>query len=351
MNGNALHIKALSSPHIKGELRTDVIMRNVAIALLPVAGVSVLAFGVSVLLLIMVAVAACVATEYVFCRLSGKPDTVGDFSAVVTGMLLALTLPPAFPLWMAAVGGFVAIALGKALFGGLGYNVFNPALVGRAFLAAAFPATITTWTPPGIPGRFWECIPSTLAAPFMSPPPVDEYIARAADGFSGATPLASIGDPSAQLPGLLKLATGAVAGSAGETSAVIILACGAYLAARKMLDWRIPAGIFAAVFVFSGIFYMTDPGAYPTPFFMLFSGGLVLGAVFMATDMVTSPVAPAGIWGYSVFIGFMTVLIRLKGGLPEGVMYAILLGNALIPLLNPITQPRIYGGKRWPARK
>jgi len=338
-------IEIRTSPHLKRDLSTDVIMRNVVYALLPVVAVGVVTFGVSVLLLVFVSTLACVLTEHVFCRLSGQFSTVSDCSAVITGMLLALTLPPGFPLWMVAVGGFIAIALGKALFGGLGFNVFNPALVGRAFLQAAFPVAITTWTPPGVAGRFTQCIPSTLALPFLRPAVVD--------GFSGATPLSlmKFGDATTQLPETMKLFVGTVAGSAGETSAVVILACGTYLAARKMMDWRISAGMLLSVFAFSSIFYIFDQEAYPSPIFMLFSGGLMFGAIFMATDMVTSPVTPAGVWIYGTFLGFITVLIRLKGGLPEGVMYAILLGNAINPLLNSMTQPRIYGAKKALARK
>jgi len=354
VSGNAAPITVLTSPHLQDEVRTAEIMRNVVYALVPVVVVAVLTFGQSVLLLVEATVIACLVTEHLFCRLAGKPTTVGDWSAAITGIMLALTLPPGFPLWMGAVGGFVAIALGKALFGGLGFNAFNPALVGRAFLQAAFPVAITTWTPPGVVGRFAGCIPSTLAWPFLSPAPVDEFVRRAAiDGFSGATPLSlmKFGDATTVLPSSMNLFAGAVAGSAGETSALIILVCGLYLAGRKMLDWRIPAGMLLSVFVFSGIFYLRDSAAYPSPVFMLFSGGLMFGAIFMATDMVTSPVTPKGVWIYAVFLGFMTVLIRLKGGLPEGVMYAILLGNAIIPLLNSVTQPRIYGGKRLLARK
>ena len=140
-----------------------------------------------------------------------------------------------------------------------------------------------------------------------------------------------------------KLFSGMTAGSAGETCAVLILICGAYLAIRKMLDWRIPAGMLGSVFVFSLLFYAMDSEKYPTPVFMLFSGGLMLGAVFMATDMVTSPTTPWGVWIYAILLGFITVIIRLKGGLPEGVMYAILLGNAVTPIINDLTQPKIYG--------
>lgn len=348
----AAPFEILTSPHAKGELRTEVIMRTVVYALAPVVAVATLVFGVSVLALTAATTAACMLTEYMFCRLSHKPSTLNDSSAAITGILLALTLPPGFPLWMGAVGGFVSIGLGKALFGGLGFNMFNPALVGRAFLQTAFPVAITTWTASGVPGRFLHFIPSTLALPFMSPASVAEY-GKAVDGFTGATALSlmKFGGPDVKLPHVLDLFTGAVAGSAGETSALVILVCGAYLAWRKMLDWRIPVGMIGSVFILSTIYSLLHPEANLCPMFMVCSGGLMLGAVFMATDMVTSPVTPLGVWIYAIFLGAMTLLIRLKGGLPEGVMYAILLGNALIPQLNLFTQPRVYGVKRIWARK
>ncbi len=333
-----------SSPHLKHPMSTDVIMLNVVFALIPVAAFAVFAFGISALLLILTATAACVLTEYLICKCNGKESSVNDYSAAVTGLLLALTLPPGFPLWMAAVGGVVSIILGKTLFGSLGFNVFNPALVGRAFLQAAFPVAITTWTPALAPGRFTQWIPSTLALPFMKAASVADFI-KQVDTFSGATPLSRMKFDLDFEPAM-SLFQGTTAGSAGETAAWLILLCGAYLAARKMLDWRIPVSILGSVFVFSLLFYLLDREAYPSPMFMLCSGGLMLGAIFMATDMVTSPTTPKGVWIFGVLIGFITVIIRLKGGLPEGVMYAILLGNTLTPIINNLTQPKIYGARK-----
>jgi len=346
-----LPIELLTSPHLKHPVATDVIMRHVAYALMPVAAFSVFAFGTSALLLLLVATASCVLAEHLICRLSDAPSTVRDWSAVVTGMLLALTLPPSFPLWMAAVGGAISIALGKALFGSLGFNIFNPALVGRAFLQAAFPAAIATWTPAFAHGRFTQLIPTTLTAPFLRPPGVAEFISNAAvDGFSGATPLALLKYERVSTE-TLKLLTGMTAGSAGETSAILIALCGIYLIARKMMDWRIPAAILGTVFLVSLALYVHDPSGYPSPGFMLCSGGLMLGAVFMATDMVTSPTTPLGVWIFGGLIGLITLLIRLKGGLPEGVMYAILIGNAVTPIIENLTQPRVYGTPKVTAKK
>lgn len=333
------------SPHLHGAPTVEQIMRNVVYALLPIAGFAVWAFGLSALALQLTVVAACLGTEALFGRLAGKAGTLGDFSAVITGLLLALTLPPGFPLWMGAVAGFVAIGLGKLFFGGLGFNVFNPALVGRAFVQAAFPVAITTWTPAFAPGRFTGFIPSTLTLPFMTPVPTDRWSrALGIDAFSGATPLAlqkfeQVGTDT------LDLFTGMVPGSSGETSALLILVCGAYLALRRMMDWRIPAAVLSSAFLTAAVFHRLDP-QYPEPLFMLFSGGLMLGAVFMASDMVGSPVTPLGVWLYGTLIGVLTIVIRLFGGLTEGVMYAILLGNAASPLIEAATQPRVFGRRR-----
>jgi Na+-translocating ferredoxin:NAD+ oxidoreductase subunit D len=338
-------IELRTSPHLRTPQRVDDIMRNVVYALLPICAFAVYQFGISAAALIAVVTASCVVTEHLLARAAGRDTPLGDSSALITGMLLALTLPAGLPLWMGAVAGSVAIALGKALFGGLGCNVFNPALVGRAFAQAAFPVAITTWAPPFAEGRFAEFIPSSLAFPFTRPPSMEEWAAQVAvDGFTGATPLAQwkfegvATDPFA-------LFTGMAGGSMGETSAVLILVCGAYLSVRRMMDWRIPAAVLFSAFVTAGAFFLLDPARYPDPLFVLFSGGLMLGAVFMASDMVASPVTPWGVWIYGALIGFLTVIIRLFGGLPEGVMYAILLANAAAPLIESITQPRIYGAR------
>ena len=349
-------VELRTAPHLRQAPSVDQIMRNVVYALLPVCAFAVFQFGLSALALILVVTLACVGTEQLFCRLSDKPTTVGDFSAVITGMLLALTLPPGFPLWMAAVAGFVGIALAKVMFGGIGFNVFNPALVGRAFVQAAFPVAITTWTPAFAPGRFTEFIPTTWTLPFVQPESVSAWVKSVAvDGFSGATPLAlqKFGDATHAHINIdhADLFLGMTAGSSGETSALLILLCGAYLAVRRMMDWRIPAAMLLGAFLTSGSFFLLDNQAYPTPLFTLLSGGMMLGAVFMASDMVASPTTPLGVWVYGILIGFMTVIIRLFGGLPEGVMYAILFGNAAAPLIGAFTQPRVYGTGRNKATK
>jgi Na+-translocating ferredoxin:NAD+ oxidoreductase subunit D len=338
-------IEIRTSPHLKRVVTVDKIMRTVVLALLPVAAFAVWQFGLSALLLLLTTTGVAILTEGFFARISGRGNTVSDWSVVITGLLLGLTLPPGFPLWMAAVAAFVGVALGKALFGGLGYNVMNPALVGRAFVQAAFPVAITTWTPAFAPGRFTEVIPSTLTLPFMQPIPVDDWVASLnMDGWSGATPLAIQKFQHVETP-LMDTFTGLIAGSAGETSALLILICGLWLAWQRMLDWRIPVSVMAGAVLVALPFWLLDPSLYPSPWFVLCSGGLMLGAWFMASDMVASPVTATGVVIYGLFIGALTVVIRLFGGLVEGIMYAILLANALGPLISSWTQPRVYGSK------
>jgi electron transport complex protein RnfD len=331
MRQTTLHIS--SSPHITKGLSTDEIMKQVVFALVPVALWSVYAFGWNALVVILTAVVSCVGTEHALCRLTGKTSTISDWSALITGILLGLTLPPIFPLWMTAMGGIIAIALGKFVFGGLGSNVFNPALVGRAVLQAAFPVAITTWYPVLMNDRFSHLSRSILALPFMKPE---------IDVVSGATPLAAWKFEQAGTAAT-ELAFGLTSGSTGETSALIILLGGSYLIARNMMNWRIPAAILITVFAFSGVLYLIDNQLYPSPVFMLFSGGLMLGAMFMATDMVASPITSLGVVIYGVIIGLLVVIIRVWGGLPEGVMYAILLANAISPHIDTVIQPRVYG--------
>lgn len=337
-------IELRTTPHIHAPQDVVMIMRNVVFASLPMAAWAVWQYGLSALALLLAVVASCLITERLFNLKQG--NTLGDWSATITGILLFLSLPPGFPLWMGAVAGFSAIGLGKVLFGGLGMNVFNPALVGRAFVQAAFPVAITSWTPALFDGRFGSFIPSTLTAPFLIPAETAEWSTQVAvDAFTGATPLALQKFEAVNTP-VLDLLTGMTAGSAGESAALIILLCGLYLAFRGMLDWRIPVSIMAGTAITAAVFHQIDPAAYPDAMFMLFSGGLMLGAWFMATDMVGSPVTPRGVIIYGLLIGFVTVIIRLFGGLTEGVMYAILLANAATPLIDQLTQPRIFGQRK-----
>ncbi len=322
-----------TSPHVLSGYSVDTIMFNVVLALLPASLFAVYAFGLTALLTLVTALVSCLLTEQVVCRISGRASTLGDWSAAITGLLYGLTLPPGLPLWMVAVGGIVSVAVGKSLFGGLGYNTFNPALVGRAFLQAAFPVAMTSWVPAFAAGRFASVPASTLTLPFSEP---------VYDGLTGATPLA-LWKFDHQLTAAGDMALGYIGGSTGETSSVLILLGGAYLIARNMMSWRIPLAIFAVVAAFSGALHLFDPGRYASPAFMLFSGGLMLGAVFMATDTVSSPMTSTGGIVYGALIGLLVVVIRTWGGMPEGVMYAILLGNAVTPHIDRLIQPTVFG--------
>ncbi|MFH1469043.1 MAG: RnfABCDGE type electron transport complex subunit D [Pseudomonadota bacterium] len=327
-----------TSPHDRAATDTPRIMRDVLLALTPVSLAALLYFGVAAVLVVGGAVAGCVATEAAFAPRGRRTASLRDGSALLTGLLLGLTLPPSFPVWMAFLGGVVAIGLGKVVWGGLGHNLFNPALVGRAFLQAAFPTAITTWSPQR--AQDLAVYASNLAMPFMKAP---------VDAISTATPLGLM-KFQGQGTDLWSLLVGDCPGSLGETSAVLLLVGGVYLWRRRALDWRIPAAILGTVFVFSGLVWLVAAKA-PPPWFMLGSGGLMLGALFMATDPVTSPMAPLGAWIYGAGIGVLVVLIRLWGGLPEGVMYAILLMNAVTPLINRGIQPTPFGRGRKAPRE
>ncbi len=326
-----------TSPFLKRPVDTPKIMRHVIYSLAPAMMAAIYFFGLSAVLIVAAATAGCVVTEWFFKgRRPLRESTVADGSAVVTGVLLALTLPPGLPLWMAFLGGVMAIVIGKLFFGGLGHNVFNPSLVGRAFLQACFPVALTTWTAQRGAGGMLGVHTSNLALPFL----------RAhVDAVTAATPLAHMKFESMATP-VRDLLVGSTAGSLGETSAVMILLGGAYLAYRRFLNWRIPVGIFASVFVLATILHLANAQKYPNGVFHVLSGGLVLGAVFMATDPVTSPVTPRGAWMFAAGVGVLVVLIRQFSGLPEGVMYAILLMNAMTPLIDRVTQPRTYGTGR-----
>ncbi len=316
-----------ASPHIKGPDSTPRIMWTVVGSLVPVVLAAIWYFGPSAILVISAATLGCVLVERVF----GPGGSLGDGSAAITGILLGLTLPAGIPLWMAFLGGAFAIGFGKLLFGGLGQNVFNPALLGRAFLQAAFPEALTTW--PDVSGPWWALRGDNFAMPLMAGDPVATV--------TGATPLGLMKFEGVDTE-LVRLMIGSTGGSLGETAAIVILLCGGYLALKKYLDWRIPVSIFISVAVLAQIIHVFDPGK-PDAFFSVFSGGLMLGAVYMATDMVTSPTTPKGAWIYGTGIGALVVLIRFWGGLPEGVMYAILLMNAAVPGINRVTQPRLFG--------
>lgn len=327
------HLLLQSAPFLRRGITTPRLMTEVIIGMGPVVLAAVYFFGVSAILVMLAATAGAVGAEWLLGPGKPRGSTLRDGSAILTGIVLALCLPPGFPLWMAFVGGAVGVGLGKLAFGGLGQNMFNPALVGRAFLQAAFPGAITTWSGQSDVGSFFTIRASNFAVPFMQATP---------EAVATATPLGMMKFEHQPTP-FADLLLGNTAGSLGETCAIVILVCGLVMALRRSFDWRIPASVLLSVAVFSAIVWAFNTEEFPAPWAMLTSGGLLFGAVYMATDPVTSPVTPRGAWVFGVGIGIVVVLIRLWGGLPEGVMYAILLMNGATPLIERVTQPRPFG--------
>ena len=321
------------APLLRQGMTTPKAMRDVIYALLPATAASLWFFGLSAALVLGSCIAGAVMAEWVFASGEERGKSLRDASGILTGLLLGLTLPPGLPLWMAFLGGVVAISLGKVIWGGLGHNLFNPALLGRAFLLATFPIAMTTWVPITGDGGFFDVYSGNLALPFMQP---------SIDAMSSATPLGMMKFEHEVTP-LTNLMFGNTGGSLGETSGLLLLLGGIYLFLRRDLDWRIPISIFLTVIIFSLVLTLFDATRFPTPQFSIFSGGLLLGALFMATDPVTSPVTPKGAWIFGIGVGVLVMLIRVFGGLPEGVMYAILLMNAATPLIDRYTQPRVFG--------
>jgi electron transport complex protein RnfD len=299
-------------------------MYAVVISLLPAVAASFYYFRFRALAVYLACLVGCLATEAVFLWVRKKPlHSLWDGSAVITALLLAMTLPPDLSLELVLIGAVMAIALGKQVFGGLGHNIFNPALVGRAFLQVAFPVAMTTWS-----------APSTLAV----------------DSATFATPLGNLKFQNALAEGTLTpiqdLFWGNTGGCLGETSALALLVGAAFLLFRRAMDWRIPTGIILSLGAFTGVFWLLAPEKYASPLFHFLAGGFILGAFFMATDMVSSPITPLGAWIYALGIGVMIGIIRLFGGFPEGVMFSILFMNTFVPLINRYTRPRILGERR-----
>ena len=312
------------SPHLHAKTSTKSLMRDVVIALLPAVTVSVLFYGWSELLVLGVSVASCVLLEYLITKYLLKGAcTIGDWSAVITGVLLALNLPATTPWWVVFIGAVVAIGVAKMTFGGIGQNLFNPAIAGRVFLLISFPTYMTDWTKPA------------------------GFIGNAlADGYTGATPLGIAKEGGvAAIEGMDYLQTlfYNIGGSAGELSAIALLIGFVYLLARKVIRPYITISIWATVAIFSGIFWLINPEVYTDPVFNLLTGGLMLGSIFMATDYVTSPMSKWGGVIIGVGIGVITMLIRYFGAYPEGVSFAILIMNSVVPLINKVCHAKKYG--------
>ena len=324
-------IAVLNSPHISKPLSTRAVMVDVVIGLVPAMAAAGYYFRVRALILLAACVISSLAAEWLCNLIRKKPNSLGDFSAVVTGIILALSLPPALPVWTAVIGSVFSIAIGKMVFGGLGANIFNPAMVGRAFLAASFGMLMTTWT-----------VPATIPAPISEICPENNVEAR-----TQATPLAwskmAIKDKDgAKIYSKQQFSatvTGEVGGCLGETSVIALLLGGIYLLLRRTINFHIPLAVLLSAFVFAAVFYLVDSDAYMQPFFHLSSGGLLLCAFFIATDPVTAPLTRRGMWLFGIGVGTITMLIRIVGG------YSVLLMNAVTPLIDRLCKRIPAGGK------
>lgn len=302
-------------------------MYRVVFAMLPAMAWGIFIFGMDAIRVGLISVISCLAFEFLIQKylMKVKPS-ITDGSALITGILLAFNVPSNLPWWILVIGALAAMGIGKLSFGGLGANIFNPAIVGRVFLLISFPAQMTTW-------------------------PAAHHVSL--DGVSAATPLALIkegiktGTPVSQingLPSLSDMAIGLNTGSLGEISAVLLIIGGLYMLWKKVITWQIPVSIFLTVAVVSGIFWMVDSEIYVNPLYHILTGGLLLGAIFMATDMVTSPMTGKGQIIFGVGIGLITIAIRMFGAYPEGISFAILIMNAFVPLINMYVKPKRFGG-------
>ncbi len=321
-----------ASPHLHSSRTSKKLMYDVLIALVPAFLVSLYVFGIGALLVTAVAVASCILFEFLIQRYLLKTEiTITDGSALLTGVLLAFNLPSNLPIWMIIVGSLVAIGIAKSSFGGLGFNIFNPALVGRVFLLIYFPIQMTSW-------------PNSI-----------ENKSNLLDAVTGATPLGlvkeglqfreSMSSLASQIPSNMDMLLGITGGSLGEMSAIALLLGGIYLLIRRVISWHIPVSMLATMAVITGVFWMINPEQYASPLFHLLAGGAILGAFYMATDLVTSPMTQKGMIIFAIGIGLITVVIRLFGAYPEGVSFAILIMNAFVPLINTYFKPRRFGSR------
>ena len=330
-------IRVSCAPHISEPMSTRSVMIDVIIGLAPAVVAAGYYFRIHALVLITTCVISCVATEALCNVICKRPNSLDDFSAIVTGIILALSLPPKLPLWAAIVGSAVSIAIGKMVFGGLGANIFNPAMVGRTFLSVSFGVLMTSWT-----------VPATID-PAMSAVAQENAI----DMRTQATPLAwskmaiknELGADIYAEDQLVASFTGEVGGCLGETCGIALLLGGLYLLIRRTINFHVPLAVLISAFMFASIAYFIDSYAYVQPFFHLTSGGLLLCAFFIATDPVTAPLTRRGMWLFGIGVGTITMLIRIVGEYPEGVMFSILLMNAVTPLIDRLFKRIPAGGK------
>ena len=321
-----------ASPHVHSDRTSKRIMYDVLIALTPAFLVSLYLFGISALIMTSVAVISCIVFEYLIQKYVLKTTiTVSDGSALLTGILLAFNLPSTLPLWMVIIGSLVAIGIAKMSFGGLGFNIFNPALVGRVFLLISFPVQMTSWPLP--------VVNNTSLVDAVSG---ETTLGIIKEGLMYGETMSTLAD---KIPTIMELFLGVTSGSAGEMSGLALIIGGIYLLIRKVITYHIPVTILATMAVMTGIFWFVDPQHYANPLIHLLSGGAILGAFYMATDLVTSPMTKKGMVIFSIGIAVITVVIRLFGAYPEGISFAIIIMNAFVPMIDTYFKPKRFGSK------
>ena len=318
------------SPHAYEDTTVKRLMLDVVIAMLPVLAISIYFFGMGAIIVTLTAVVSCLAFEWLIQKYMLKQEpTITDGSALVTGILLAFNMPTNIPIGIIIIGSLVAIGVGKMSFGGLGNNPFNPALVGRVFLLISFPVQMTSWpVPTGFSNSYTDAVTGATPLGVMK------------EGIGAGESVSAIMD---KIPTHMEMFYGHMGGSMGEIAAVALLLGFAYLLIRKVITWHIPISIIATITIFTGILWTINPEANADPLFHLLTGGVLLGAIFMATDYVTSPMSIKGMWVYGIGIGIITILIRVFGAYPEGVSFAILIMNAFVPLINMYIKPKRFG--------
>ncbi|MDN3643946.1 RnfABCDGE type electron transport complex subunit D [Lutimonas halocynthiae] len=321
-----------ASPHVHSDKTSKKVMYDVLYALIPAFMVSIYVFGLSALIMTSVAVISCIAFEYLIQKFLLKTTiTITDGSALITGILLAFNLPSTLPLWMVIIGSLVAIGVAKMSFGGLGFNIFNPALVGRVFLLVSFPVQMTSWpTPVENNTSLFDAVTGETTLGIIK------------EGLMYGETMSTLSD---KIPSMMDLFLGITSGSAGEMSGLALIIGGIYLLIRRVITWHIPVTILATMAAFTGIFWLVNPEMFANPLIHILSGGAILGAFYMATDLVTSPMTKKGMVIFAIGIAVITVVIRLYGAYPEGISFAILIMNAFVPLINTYFKPRRFGSK------
>lgn len=318
------------SPHVYEDTTVKRLMFDVVIAMLPALAFSIYFFGMGAIIVTLTAVVSCLAFEWLIQKfILNEEPSISDGSAIVTGILLAFNIPTSLPIWIIIIGSLVAIGVGKLSFGGLGNNPFNPALVGRVFMLISFPVQMTSWpVPTGFSNSYTDAVTGATPLGVMK------------EGLSAGESVSNIMD---KIPSHMELFYGHMGGSMGEIAALALLLGFGYMLFRKVIKMHIPVSILLTITAFTGILWFVNPESNADPLFHLLTGGVMLGAIFMATDYVTSPMSIKGMWIYGIGIGVITVAIRVFGAYPEGISFAILIMNAFVPLINMYVKPKRFG--------